>query len=77
MITANIKISETGLLKVFDAEEKRFKTGRAGYNVRKDKNEIVISIKAKDFNAFKSVVLSILKLVELWFNIKQVIGSKI
>ena len=73
VLEALIKVPDQGLELVFKPEVKSFKNGRATYSVEKTSQGLKISVKAKDFTAFKTVMLSVLKLLEMFFNTKALI----
>lgn len=74
-LSAEIIVTEDvhNIQKLFEAEEKVFDNQRAGYELKKTKQELIFKITAQDSTALKAVLNSITKLLTVYEKSKSVI----
>ncbi|MBW2991090.1 hypothetical protein KY348_05300 [Candidatus Woesearchaeota archaeon] len=74
-LTAEIIVKEdiNQIEKLFVAEEKTFKNQRAGYELKKSKDKLVLKVKANDSAALRAVLSSITKLLNVYESARKVV----
>ena len=77
-LSAEISVKEDihNLEKLFAAEEKTFKNQRAGYEIKKEKDQLVFKVKARDTSALRAVLNSITKIISVYEKTKGVVKNE-